>query len=365
VAHRPTRVQVEIPRLGEIACQEAGVSPAAIERCIAQQRGFGGRLGALLVQEGHLSQDEVYDLLRRQADRAVQLRRQQASSPAFPMATPLSLCFPCYNEQDVITDVLRGALAVLPAFLDEFEIIVVDDGSQDATSSVVQLIADEDDRVRLVRHEENRGYGAAVTSALRAAHGELICFSDGDGQFNMLDLLTLLAQADKADIVVGYRQSRADNGLRKFNSNSWKWLIRCLMGLKIRDLDCAFKLFPRWVVECLQLKAEGACISAEIMSQCMRGGVAIAEVPVNHYPRSAGKPTGANLNVILKAFRELPIVWQYRTMKPWNRQQPRHREQTSSAWRDGANDSAICQMGKPATSEVFAADASLSSIGER
>jgi hypothetical protein len=272
------------------------------------------------------------------------------------------MCFPCFNEQDVIADVLHGALAVLPEFLEEFEVIIVDDGSSDATSSVVQEFIERDDRVRLLRHEKNRGYGAAVATALRAAHGELICFSDGDGQFNMLDLLALLAESDKADIVAGYRRSRADNGLRKFNSNSWKWLIRCLMGLKIRDLDCAFKLFPRWVVECLELKAEGACISAEIMTQCMRGGVTITEVPVNHYPRSAGKPTGANLNVILKAFRELPIVWQYRSMAPWK---PELRQRDGQSWAARRNGVAedVSRHGKQG--EMLPADEPLSTIGER
>jgi hypothetical protein len=190
----------------------------------------------------------------------------------------------------------------------------------------------KDQRVRLVRHEKNRGYGAAVATALRAAHGEWICFTDGDGQFNMLDLPQLLVQAEEADVVIGYRHSRADNGVRKFNAHSWKWLIRCLMGVRVRDLDCAFKLFPRWVVDCLQLNSEGACISAEILAQCMRGGVTIAEVPVNHYPRTAGKATGANLKVVMKAFRELPIVWQYRKMAPWAASHRHNHGKTVARW---------------------------------
>lgn len=224
---------------------------------------------------------------------------------------------PCFNEQDVIGDVLAGALAVMPEFLDEFEIVVVDDGSSDNTAAAVEAVAARDDRVRLVRHEQNRGYGAAVATALRAAHGEWICFTDGDGQFNMLDLPQLLVHAHRSDVVVGYRHRRADNGIRKLNAQSWKWLIRCLLGVRVRDLDCAFKLFPRWVVDCLKLTAEGACISVEILTQCQRGGLSITEVPVNHFPRSTGKATGANLGVVFKAFRELPIVWQYRKMAPW------------------------------------------------
>jgi hypothetical protein len=117
--------------------------------------------------------------------------------------------------------------------------------------------------------------------------------------------------------VIGYRHHRADNGIRRFNAYGWKWLIRTQIGLRVRDLDCAFKLFPRWVVDQLQLTADGACISAEILVQCVRGGASICEVPVNHFPRAAGKATGGNLRVVAKALRELPILWKYRRMPRW------------------------------------------------
>jgi hypothetical protein len=319
VVNRPEHVQLEIPRFGEFARQCTSVSSKDLQKCLELQKQSGKRIGAILVEQGLISPVELVETLRRQAAWAAQMHSREIAPLEFPMTRPLSMCMPCYNEQDVIGDVLAGALAVLPEFCLEFEIVVVDDGSKDATSKVVERLAMKDDRIRLVRHETNRGYGAAVATALRAAHGEWICFTDGDGQFTMLDLPQLLIEAERADVVVGYRHSRADNGLRKLNAHSWKWLIRCLMGVRIRDLDCAFKLFPRWVVDCLRLNSEGACISAEILAQCTRGGVRIAEVPVNHYPRTAGKATGANLGVVMKAFRELPIVWQYRKMEPWVR----------------------------------------------
>ena len=363
MATRPEHVHLEIPRVGEFARQYASVSSQAILDCLELQRRSGNRLGALLVQEGHLSTEQVNEILRRQARWAARMRSHDIAPLEFPLSTPLSLCFPCYNEQDVIGEVLAGACAVLPEFVEEFEIIVVDDGSADETSSVVERFAMRDDRVRLVRHEKNRGYGAAVATALRAAHGEWICFTDGDGQFNMLDLPQLLVHAEKSDVVVGYRHSRADNGIRKFNSNSWKWLIRCLMGLRVRDLDCAFKLFPRWVVDCLQLNAEGACISAEILTQCTRGGLAITEVPVNHFPRSAGKATGANLGVVLKAFRELPIVWQYRKMAPWTPDRRRFNDTAAAPWvkrRKTGAQSAPAFTAKPLTTQL-----PMSTLGER
>jgi hypothetical protein len=362
VANRSEHVQLEIPRFGEFARQCANVGSKELLECLALQKRDGNRLGAILVEQGYLTTDEVNDILRRQARWAARMHSREIAPREFPLPRPLSLCLPCYNEQDVIGEVLAGTCAVLPEFCDEFEIVVVDDGSADATASVVERYAMKDDRVRLVRHEKNRGYGAAVATALQAAHGEWICFTDGDGQFNMLDLPQLLVHAERVDVVVGYRHRRADNGLRKFNAHSWRWLIRCLMGLRIRDLDCAFKLFPRWVVDCLQLNSEGACISAEILAQCMRGGVTIAEVPVNHFPRSAGKATGANLGVVLKAFRELPIVWQYRKMAPWTADRRHMNGKSAAPWMKGR--SPRKEVAPVVLGESMAADLSMPSLGE-
>jgi hypothetical protein len=323
-------VELEVPRFGEFARQHAGVSNAALSECLGLQRRSGGRIGRVMVRAGRLSQEEVSEILRRQARWAARMRCRDIAGQKFPLSVPLSLCLPCYNEAQVIEEVLTGACAVLPEFLEEFEIVVVDDGSEDGTSNVVQRFAKEDSRVRVVRHERNRGYGAAVATGLRNADGEWICLTDGDGQFNVLDLLQLLVNVQKADVAVGYRYRRADNVVRRCNAAAWKWLIRCIVGLRVRDLDCAFKLFPRWVVEMLDLTADGACISAQIMAQCVRGGVSVCEVPVNHFPRSTGKATGANLRVIAKAFRELSEVWRYRHMGPWELEGRRHSLRTSA-----------------------------------
>jgi hypothetical protein len=336
VENAPVHVELEIPKFGEFARQFAGVRSQDVANCLAAQQARGQRIGQLFELAGLMSSDQVTNLLARQARWAANMRSSDIEPQRFPISTPLSLCLPCYNESEVIAEVLRGACAVLPEFVDEFEIIVVDDGSRDGTGDVVARLAAIDGRIRLERHSVNRGYGAAVATALRAANGEVVCFTDGDGQFNLLDLPQLLVDAQTSDVVVGYRHHRADNGMRRLNAKSWKWLIRCLIGLNVRDLDCAFKLFPRWVVEQLQLTADGACISAEILAQCVRGGLTVCEVPVNHFPRAAGKATGANLRVVAKAFRELPVVWKYRRMEPWSfdRSQLRMRAATIAVERE-------------------------------
>jgi glycosyl transferase family 2 len=363
VRNAPLHVELEIPKFGEFARQFAGVRSRDISSCLAAQTLRGQRIGQLLERAGLISREQVTEILSRQARWAARMRSHDNVSQRFPISTPLSLCMPCYNECQVIEEVLRGACAVLPEFVDEFEVIVVDDGSIDGTAAIVEQLAADDGRIRLERHDMNRGYGAAVATALRAAHGEWICLTDGDGQFNLLDLPQLLVDAQNSDVVIGYRHRRADNGVRRLNAQSWKWLIRCLIGLNVRDLDCAFKLFPRWVVEQLQLTADGACISAEILAQCVRGGLSVCEVPVNHFPRAAGKASGGNMRVVAKAFRELPIVWKYRRMEPWNldRSQLRMRSAAMAVERklDGRR--------SPAVEEAFVSDLndSCTTAGER
>jgi hypothetical protein len=326
-------VELEVPRFGEFARQIARIRSKDIAECLAKQRQGGERLGRLLVNQGLLSPGQLAEILRRQARWAAAMRSHDIAPQTFPLSVPFSLCLPCYNEAAVIEEVLFGACAVLPQFLDEFEIVVVDDGSSDSTGDVVERLAARDDRIRLLRHDVNRGYGAAVSTALRAAQGHWICFTDGDGQFNLLDLPQLLVDAQHADVVIGYRFHRAEGRLRRLNARSWNRLIRHLLGVHVRDLDCAFKLFPRWIVERIELTAQGACVSAEILAQCVRGGVKIREVPVNHFPRAAGKATGANIKVVAKAFRELPQVWRYRSGSRLIR--PPHGVAYESALHDG------------------------------
>jgi hypothetical protein len=148
---------------------------------------------------------------------------------------------------------------------------------------------------------------------LRAAQGDLIAFTDSDGQFSLLDLPNLLGCSHANDVVVGYRYPRADPWYRSMNAFAWNRLIRLLFGVRVRDLDCAFKLFHREVLENIEMTANGAAINAEILAQVFRDRLRIKEVPVGHFPRYHGAPSGAGLKVIMKAFKELPQLWKYRS----------------------------------------------------
>jgi hypothetical protein len=304
-------VGLERPLFGQFLRYAGGLRSGQLEAALEQQRRSGGRLGQILRAEGRLSRLQLMQALRRQAAWLAAAARADSSSP-FPRRTFLSVCLPAYNEQANIEDTLDAARAILPAFVTHYEIVVVDDGSCDETGAIVAQYAGRHPEVRLLRHGQNRGYGAAVSTGLRAARGDLVLFTDSDGQFSFLDLPALLTRIDDNDVVIGYRFRRADNWVRRFNAWGWNRLVRLFLGVRVRDLDCAFKLFRREVIDRLCLTSRGAALNAEILAQCVHGGVRIEETPVTHYPRTAGAPTGAALRVILRAFRELPGLWKYR-----------------------------------------------------
>jgi len=219
----------------------------------------------------------------------------------------LSFFFPAHNEALNIEALVAEALEVLPMLARQFEVIAVDDGSRDDTPQIADRLAAADPRVRVVHHEVNQGYGAAVRSGLRAARYELVAFTDGDRQFRVADLARLLdrlARPDRPDVVVGYRQKRADPFIRTAYARAYRLALNIFYRLGVRDVDCAFKLFRRSALEGIRLESGGAFMSAELLIKLKQRGRTIAEVPVPHYPRTAGSPTGAKPSVILRAVRD-------------------------------------------------------------
>jgi glycosyltransferase involved in cell wall biosynthesis len=217
----------------------------------------------------------------------------------------LSVFFPCRNEQDNVERVVRKALEVLPQFTDDFEIIIVNDGSTDQTGRIADRLAAEDARVRVVHHSQNQGYGGALQSGIRAATKDWVFYTDGDGQFDLNELSLLLEKTDQFDVVAGYRLNRQAGIVRRFNGGAWTRLVGTLFHLRIRDVDCAFKMIRRGIFDRMSLHSRGALISAEILARASRAGCRIGQVGVHHHPRLAGTPTGASPKVILHAFREL------------------------------------------------------------
>ena len=217
----------------------------------------------------------------------------------------ISVFFPCYNEQGNVTRTVQNALDVLENLKADFEVIIVDDGSRDDTAKIADEIAAQNSRIKVVRHPVNLGYGAALQSGFKAAKKELVFYTDGDGQFDIKEMPPLLPLMEKFDIVSCYRLNRQDPLLRKLNGWAWTKLACFVFGMKIRDIDCAFKLFKTKIFENMVLSSTGALIDAEILARAVRKGCPVTQKGVHHYPRTDGTQTGANLKVILRAFKEL------------------------------------------------------------
>lgn len=217
----------------------------------------------------------------------------------------ISVVLPAYNEGENIDRMVRSTVRTMDAVTDDYEVVVVDDGSRDNTAEVVRRLEEEFPRVRLERHPANRGYGAALYTGFTGARKEHIFFTDSDNQFDLEDIHRLVPLADEADMVVGYRAPRRDPFHRKLFGWGWTALVTLLFGYTARDIDCAFKLFKREIVERVPIISRGATFSAEFLVQAKRHGYSIREVPVKHLPRVEGSQTGARLDVITRAFREL------------------------------------------------------------
>jgi len=217
----------------------------------------------------------------------------------------LSVFFPALNEEKNIEATVSRAISAIEPLVKKLEVIVVNDGSTDKTKEVVEKFAKRDKRVRLINHEENKGYGGALKSGFYGAKYEWIFFSDGDGQFDFGEFKKLSDEVDEADLVIGFRKNRAEGFLRVANAKLWSLFILVLFGLRVKDIDCAFKLVKKKVLDTIpKLESDGAMVSAELLVKAKKAGFTIKEVPVSHFLRVTGNPTGANIKVILRAFKE-------------------------------------------------------------
>jgi glycosyltransferase involved in cell wall biosynthesis len=246
-------------------------------------------------------------------------------------ALSISAVLPAYNEEAIIERTVRHVAGVLGSLTSDFEVIVANDGSRDHTGEVLAKLQSTDASLNLkvVTHERNQGYGAALASGFDAATRDLIFLTDGDKQFDVTELSGFLPDMDaQTDLVIGWRRNRADPLMRKLNALGWKTLVNLLFGYTARDVDCAFKLFRRRVWEGMTVHARGATFSAEFLIKARRLGYRVKELPVSHLPRTAGSPTGARLDVIVRAFVELFRLW--RNLDSELRNDPRARARASA-----------------------------------
>ena len=217
----------------------------------------------------------------------------------------LTIFYPCYNEEANVERVTRAAVEVGRRVADDLEVLIVNDGSRDRTGEIADALAAEIPEVRAVHNRPNQGYGGALTRGFREATKNWVFYTDGDGQFDLNELPRLLPLLETHDVVSCYRLDRQDPWVRKLNAWAWSTLVNLLFAIRLRDIDCAFKIYPKTFIDRIELHSRGALIDTEMLAKARNLGLRIAQLGVHHYPRTAGQQTGANLRVILRAFREL------------------------------------------------------------
>lgn len=231
----------------------------------------------------------------------------------------ISAVLPAYNEEAALATTVSGLRAVLAGLGRPYEVIIVNDGSTDRTGALAEGLAAADPAVRVIHHARNLGYGAALKSGFGAARLPWVFLMDADGQFDPGELPRFLAEAAHADFIVGYRPTRADPVHRALYARVWAGMMSFLLGVGVRDVDCAFKLMRGSVLDRLALEAGGAFLSAEMLAKARRLGARFVELPVRHLPRRAGTSTGGSVRVLLRAFAELArLWWRVRRFRPTN-----------------------------------------------
>jgi dolichol-phosphate mannosyltransferase len=226
------------------------------------------------------------------------------------MRPSLSLVLPAYNEAPNIEAAVERCLAVVPPLAAEFEVIVVDDGSSDETAQIAQRLVDEHHpRVRLLRHARNRGYGAAIANGFREARSELLFYTDADNQFDVGELEWFLPLIVEYDVVVGFRVYRYDKVSRSLMSWCYNRLVNLLFRVRVRDIDCAFKLFRREVVEKVDVETDDFFVDTELVARARKWNFRIIEKGVRHYPRTAGETT-VRASDVPRTLRTVARMWQ-------------------------------------------------------
>jgi glycosyltransferase involved in cell wall biosynthesis len=222
----------------------------------------------------------------------------------------ISAFFPVYNDWGTIPSMTLLLNSVLEKVAEEYEIILVDDGSRQLTKDVLSELTKKIGKLRLITHEENRGYGGALKSGFYNARYDLVFYTDGDAQYNPLELTLLLDRFDDGvDIVNGYKISRSDPVYRKVLGKIYHYITRLMFGFKIRDVDCDFRLIRRSIFDDLKLEYNSGVICVEMIARMTKRGYRFEEVPVHHYYRVSGKSEFFNFKRLFVVLRNLVKLW--------------------------------------------------------
>jgi glycosyltransferase involved in cell wall biosynthesis len=229
----------------------------------------------------------------------------------------LSIFFPFWNEEKNIEKVVERAIPVAKNVAEKWEILMIDDGSTDKTPVLGKALEKKHKNVHLISLNPNRGYGAALRAGFEHAQYEYVVFTDGDLQFDFSEVTRFLANVDNADLVIGTRQRRQDALMRHVLTIMHRIWVFIFFGLYVKDIDCGFKLFRKSAIDSIMpLRSEGAMITTEILAKAKAKKLRIAQIPITHYPRKFGTPSGANISVVVRAMLETFILsWDIRNRR--------------------------------------------------
>jgi glycosyltransferase involved in cell wall biosynthesis len=218
--------------------------------------------------------------------------------------------FPAYNDQYTIEGIVRTAAAEMRKVTNDFEVLVVDDGSKDETGAILDRLAAELPFMRVIHHERNLGYGAALITGFTNSQKDLIFYTDGDGQYDVREMHNLLAKlGPNIDLVNGYKVKRADAWYRVLIGATYRKVMRWAFHLSIRDVDCDFRLFRRQIFNTIKLESRSGVICVEMARKFDEAGFRMVEIPVSHYPRLHGRSEFFRIRHLAHTFRGLLRIW--------------------------------------------------------
>lgn len=222
----------------------------------------------------------------------------------------VSIFYPCYNDWGTMGSMILLTVQTAERLGLDYDITIIDDGSESHTCELLDQIEQMFPRIKVVRHDLNRGYGGALRSGFAAAEREWIFYTDGDAQYDVREMDRLLEKAGPdVDVVQGYKITRNDALHRKIIGRIYHWIVRLGFGIKIRDVDCDFRLLRRTIFDEIELTSNSGVICAEMMTKIQHFGYRVVEVPVHHYQRVHGKSQFFNYPRILRVVRNLSALW--------------------------------------------------------
>jgi glycosyltransferase involved in cell wall biosynthesis len=222
----------------------------------------------------------------------------------------ISVFFPCYNDAATMPSMVLSSILALQQLTDDYEVIVVNDGSPDHVAMLLAELQKSYPCLRVVTHEKNMGYGAAIRSGIGAATKDLIFYTDGDAQYDPREIKVLYAMLDEdIDMVNGYKIKRGDPWYRLVIGKLYHWMVKLMFRLPVRDVDCDFRLMRRRIFDSVELESDSGIICVELMRKISACGFRIAEAPVHHFHRAHGKSQFFNFGRVFAVGRNLLVLW--------------------------------------------------------